>query len=557
MRIFAAKKKTDTPTGSPVASSPISSGSFTRNSPGSSYAYPPTMSPVSSKSEPSSPSSPGGYFNGSLQPFDIYSEYNDKVWKEGFLIKEGRLVKSWKKRYFQIKGSVLTYFKSAKKNESDVKGRMDLKGAQVYYLGDVSSYDSFFQTMRFNTVLENEEIDSDDEEEAPNANNSSFNSSNANNTTGNNAVAIQRKLESNAYKYKFCVIAADRELFMAAASIQDAKDWVKRIRACIFVEDYFVDCKSCGVERPLLSVVMLLTSVASMDATEEEKKSAQLMGAVDDSRHSDIETLVLQHEDPFTISDLKALTTTCIQSTRVNLKSLSITHCGIGDEHLRLLAHGMADNQTITTLDLSHNFISDFGICDLIDGLFLNVTLKRLSFSHNSIGDVGCVYLSDLLLGNVSIKKLDISYNRIGANGAKSLSKALISNTLLRVLDLGHNNIGNEGCSSLAEGLKQNKTLETLDLSFNSIGSDGLTRLCNEGIIYNRGLKDLSLHGNAFDNAGAKSLVKALIDHKTLKRVDCGENSQIGTEGIITLAQTLTTKYMVGKLVMRSKNVNK
>lgn len=93
-------QKTDTPTGSPVASSPISSGSFTRNSPGSSYAYPPTMSPVSSKSEPSSPSSPGGYFNGSLQPFDIYSEYNDKVWKEGFLIKEGRLVKSWKKVSF-------------------------------------------------------------------------------------------------------------------------------------------------------------------------------------------------------------------------------------------------------------------------------------------------------------------------------------------------------------------------------------------------------------------------------------------------------------------------
>lgn len=435
---------------------------------------------------------------------------------------------------------------------------MDLKGAQVYYLGDVSSYDGFFQTTRINTVLENEEVESDDEEE-DNAQQNSSNSGGSMSASGNdgvgiNAVGIQRKLDSSAYKYKFCVIAADRELFMAAPSVQDAKDWVKRIRACIFVEDYFVDCKTCGVERPLLSIVMLLTAVAAIDSSEEEKKGGQVVSPLI-APENDIESLVLDNEDPFTISDLKALTTTCIQSTRIALKSLTITNCNVGDEHLKLLAHGLADNQTILKLDLSYNVISDFGICDLIDGLFINVTLKRLVLSHNSIGDVGCVYLSDLLLGNVSIKKLDLSHNNIGANGAKALSKALCSNTLLRVLDLGHNNLGNEGCSALADGVKQNKTLETLDLSFNNIGSVGLTHLCNEGIIHNRGLKDLSLHGNPFDNLGAKSLVKALIDHKTLKRVDCGNNEAIGVDGIGTIAQTLTTKYMIGNLVMRTKGM--
>ena len=432
---------------------------------------------------------------------------------------------------------------------------MDLKGAQVYYLGDIQNYDSFFQTIRINTVLDNEDMDSDDEDEEPtnskgNNSSSNDNSGNGSNGAGGDQSKIQRKIENNAYKYKFCVIAADRELFMAAPSMQDAKDWVKRVRACIFVEDYFVDCKICGVERPLLSIVMLLTAVAAIDTnSEEEKKQSPI------ASESDIETLVLQNEDPFTISDLKALTTTCIQSTRVSLKSLSIVNCNVGDEHLKLLAHGLADNQTVTSLDMSYNLISDFGICDLIDGLFINITLKRLTLSHNNIGDVGCVYLSDLLLGNVSLKKIDISYNRVGSDGAKSLSKALCSNSLLKILDLGCNNIGDEGCSALAEGLKVNKTLQTLDLSFNSIGSDGLIRLCNDGIIYNRGLKDLSLHGNPFDNAGAKSLVKALIDHKTLKRVDIGNNEKIGVDGIGTIAQTLTTKYMVGNLVMRRKGI--
>ena len=446
---------------------------------------------------------------------------------------------------------MLTYFKNAKKNENDVKGRMDLKGAQVYYLGDIQNYDSFFQTIRINTVLDNEDLDSDDEDEETNTKGS--NSSSANNESsagGGDQSKIQRKLESNAYKYKFCVIAADRELFMAAPSMQDAKDWVKRIRACIFVEDYFVDCKICGVERPLLSVVMLLTAVAAIDTSSDEDKEN------DAKRESNIEKLVLEGEDPFTISDLKALTTTCIQSSRVSLKSLSIVNCNVGDEHLKLLAHGLADNQTITSLDMSFNLISDFGICDLIDGLFINITLKRLTLSHNNIGNVGCVYLSDLLLGNVSLKRLDISYNRVGSDGAKSISKALCSNSLLKRLDLGHNNIGDEGCSALAEGLKANKTLATLDLSFNAIGSEGLIRLCNDGILYNRGLKDLSLHGNPFDNAGAKSLVKALIDHKTLKRVDIGNNEKIGVDGIGTIAQTLTTKYMIGNLVMRRKGAS-
>ncbi len=106
------------------------------------------------------------------------------------------------------------------------------------------------------------------------------------------------------------------------------------MRACIFDEDYFVDCKICGVDRLLLSIVMLLTSVAAIDTTAasggDEDRIIKVQLVEDDNDDNDglgwalgggksnrnIETLILEIEDPLTISDLKALTTR-IQSSRV------------------------------------------------------------------------------------------------------------------------------------------------------------------------------------------------------------------------------------------------
>ncbi|KAL9656842.1 hypothetical protein ABK040_004376 [Willaertia magna] len=495
--------------------------------------------------------------SSSPTPFNIYNEYNLKIWKEGYLIKEGRLVKSWKRRYFVIKGSTLSYYKNEKKNENDLKGKMDLKGAKVFYLGDSDNYDFLAKSNVFNTVLEDEyesEDDDDEEEETQASNSNNLTDSptiSTNMLKKSNIAAQKQKIENGLFKYKLCVIASDRELFMAAPSAEVAKDWCKRIRACIFVEDYFVDCKTFNCDRPLLNVVTLLTSMGMKEIDDSDnKKTNEKQVQQGNEQETTYDVLNLEKEDPFTISDLKALSTTCIQSTRIALTSLSITNCNVGDEHCKLLAHSLADNQTINRLDLSHNNISCLGISDLIDGLFINTTLKRLLLSHNNISDLGCVFLSDLLMGNTSIIKVDLSYNKIQKDGAKALNRAIANSPILKALNLGHNNIGDEGCANLADGLKQNSTLEKLDLSFNKIGSVGLTTLCMEGLIFNRGLKDLSFRGNVFDVKGANSITKALIDHKTLKRIDCGDND---TGCTAQLSSLLTTKYMVGKLVMKKK----
>jgi hypothetical protein len=47
--------------------------------------------------------------------------YTSKLWIEGWLIKEGSVVKNWKKRYFVVKGGTIYYYKGPNKQESDLK----------------------------------------------------------------------------------------------------------------------------------------------------------------------------------------------------------------------------------------------------------------------------------------------------------------------------------------------------------------------------------------------------------------------------------------------------
>lgn len=74
--------------------------------------------------------------------------------------------------------------------------------------------------------------------------------------------------------------------------------------------------------------------------------------------------------------------------------------------------------------------------------------------------------------------------------------------------------------------------------------------LCIEGFANNRSLKDVDLVGNDFDKNGAVALVQALKDHKTLTRVDLGNNKKLGIGGITAMAEVLKSRFLVSKLVM-------
>jgi Ran GTPase-activating protein (RanGAP) involved in mRNA processing and transport len=264
--------------------------------------------------------------------------------------------------------------------------------------------------------------------------------------------------------------------------------------------------------------------------------------------------LVIRDEVPFSLILLKSLIPTCISSNHsIPIQSLSIINCDLCDEQMILLSHGLANNSTIHTLNLSNNYISNVGVSDLVDGLFINTDLKNLILMNNRISDLGCVYLSELLLTNSVICQLDISYNCITEKGIEILSKTIANNSTLTHLDIGNNQIGDTGCKLFAECMKINKSIEILDVSYNHIHSDGICSLCEEGINYNRSIREFSVRGNEFDSKGAKQLVSSLKDHQSLKDIDIGHIDTLNFEGFQILSQTLSVKYLIDDMVVISK----
>lgn len=71
------------------------------------------------------------------------------------------------------------------------------------------------------------------------------------------------------------------------------------------------------------------------------------------------------------------------------------------------------------------------------------------------------------------------------------------------------------------------------------------------GLNHNRCLADLDLKSNCIDARGVASLSSLLKDHKTLSRVDLGNNPNLGITGITALSESLKSKFMISKLVMR------
>jgi hypothetical protein len=49
-------------------------------------------------------------------------------------------------------------------------------------------------------------------------------------------------------------------------------------------------------------------------------------------------------------------------------------------------------------------------------------------------------------------------------------------------------------------------------------------------------------------------LIQTLKDHKTLERVDLGDNKNIGENGMNMLAEILKTKFALSRLKIKRKN---
>jgi Ran GTPase-activating protein (RanGAP) involved in mRNA processing and transport len=196
------------------------------------------------------------------------------------------------------------------------------------------------------------------------------------------------------------------------------------------------------------------------------------------------------------------------------LKRLDLSHCGLGDDELEILAEGLASNSSLNDglLDLSNNNIGDRGVQALASSLASNGMLLELHLSNNIIGDKGLEMLAAGLIHNRALRVLSISGNTaITDTGVRAISRILQSRTTsgLEKLRLDRINLGDGGGKILADALSINKSLVSLSLlcvGGMSIGNEGL-RALSVGLSRNSTLRELDLSGNtAITAAGLHSL---------------------------------------------------
>jgi len=161
---------------------------------------------------------------------------------------------------------------------------------------------------------------------------------------------------------------------------------------------------------------------------------------------------------------------------------------------------------------------------------------------HTRINYAGAKPLLEGVMPNTTLISLDIQDNPIGERGARDVAAMLRSNTTLSSLMITGREVGEGGVTAIGFALSEtNRTLRRLDLSswlprpdqswkledsrprkFGERGSKALAAV----IKHNAGLLHVNVEGNQCGNAGARALIEALEQNRTLLSLGglCDEN---------------------------------
>ncbi|NXP23741.1 LRC45 protein, partial [Scytalopus superciliaris] len=156
------------------------------------------------------------------------------------------------------------------------------------------------------------------------------------------------------------------------------------------------------------------------------------------------------------------------------LAALALGDCGLSEEGVKLILHGLCSNTTVKSLDLKGNNLRTVGAEALGKLLRQNKSIRSLTLEWNSLGmwEEGFSFFCQGLGANNSLQCLDLRNNQINHQGAAELAAALTQNASLQELDLRWNNIGLLGGRALLNCLHRNKTLKRLELAGNNVPGD-------------------------------------------------------------------------------------
>eukprot|EP00762_Andalucia_godoyi_P001320 ANDGO_04778.mRNA.2 Ankyrin repeat len=275
---------------------------------------------------------------------ELTRELNVRVRCQGWLTKEGRVVKSWKKRWFVLRAGRIMYFKQPNDPVESLKGCLHLKACEVFkddsYAGSTEDGDS--------------DGENDDQEAADSV----------------------EGAEEREYVWKFAIKCADRILKCAAKTSLERDEWVNEIFKNICVVQYIENCK--GRLKPVVAAVQHGVQTLSLDGSS------------------------------LTLSDMKGLSAFVADRQLCRLTSLSLLNCGLTDSFMRPLGFALRTNLSLDYLCVASNRITEYGVSELAEGMFLNCNLRSLDLSNNNIGNHGAFVVGDLVRANAQLKCMSL-----------------------------------------------------------------------------------------------------------------------------------------------------
>ena len=198
----------------------------------------------------------------------------------------------------------------------------------------------------------------------------------------------------------------------------------------------------------------------------------------------------------------------------------SICH-EIDDEAATALANIFSLNTNLKELDLSDNNLFPKAIIKIINELNTS-NLIKFNISRNNITDKAADCIAAFLSRNIDLQVIDMSHNNLSSTGAIKICKTNISK--LTTFKINHNSITDEAANDIASFLSHNNKLQILDLSCNSLQEAGCKSVLKalQDIDNLISLKISNCHAT---NEAADEVANVLLNNPALQEIDLSCNN--------------------------------
>ncbi|GMH50206.1 hypothetical protein TL16_g00716 [Triparma laevis f. inornata] len=188
-------------------------------------------------------------------------------------------------------------------------------------------------------------------------------------------------------------------------------------------------------------------------------------------------------------SSIESIKSLFLQPDPVKLIDLRLSGCAIGDRNMKILAEGIAESVTLTTLKLDRNNLTRCGK-EIAYFLHENLYITDLDLSWNQLRNEEAAAVARSLEGNEVLTTINLAWNHFGYDPAIfALAKFLTESYCLNSLDISFNKVKERGSICMADALKQNSNLKSLNMDGNPVGPTGgralLKMIATEGNMRN------------------------------------------------------------------------